>query len=124
VMRKLFSAAVLVAALAAAAVAQDTNPPSRGKAPTEPNGIGRLDARVVDEAGNPVRGVRLELESRRSDGFFCEAWDWTDADGAAVLTLHMGELRLLVKAKGYENQKLNIPAASLNDPVRVTLKKK
>ena len=128
-MRQLLLATLFVTAAFAVAPAQDNTPqaqdiPNMGRAPTEPNGIGRLDARVVDEAGNPVRGVHLKLESRRSDGFYCESWNWTDERGVAVLPpLHMGRLRLIVKAKGYEDQKLEINAANLNEPVRVTLVK-
>lgn len=128
-MRKLLLATLFVAAAFSLAPAQDTTSqgqdiPNMGRAPSEPNGIGRLDARVVDEAGNPVRGVQLKLESRRSDGFFCESWNTTDERGVAVLPpLHMGRLRLVVKAKGYEDQKLDINPANLGTPVRVTLVK-
>jgi hypothetical protein len=31
---------------------------------------------------------------------------------------------LIVKAKGYETLKLNVPAANLNEPLRVTLVRK
>jgi hypothetical protein len=31
---------------------------------------------------------------------------------------------LTVKAKGYETQKINVPADSLNEPFRITLVKK
>ena len=97
-MRKLLLATLFVAATAAFAQAQEIQ--NMGRAPSEPNGIGRLDARVVDEAGNPVKGVRLKLESRRSDGYRCESWNWTDDRGVAVLPpIHMGQLRLVVKAK-------------------------
>ncbi|HLL76494.1 MAG TPA: carboxypeptidase-like regulatory domain-containing protein [Pyrinomonadaceae bacterium] len=128
-MRKLLLATLFVAAAFSVAPAQDNTPqgqdiPNMGRAPSEPNGIGRLDARVVDEAGNPVRGVHLKLESRRTDGFYCESWNWTDERGVAVLPpLHMGRLRLIVKAKGYEDQRLEISAANLSEPVRVTLVK-
>ena len=123
-MRKLLLATLFVAAAFAAAPAQGQDIPNMGRAPSEPNGIGRLDARVVDEAGNPVRGVHLKLESRRSDGFFCESWNWTNERGVAVLPpLHMGTLRLIVKAKGYEDQKLDINPANLSEPVRITLVK-
>src|SRR5918997_497882 len=98
-MRKLFLATLIMAAAFGAARAQDstqTDPPNMGRAPSQPDGIGRLDARVVDEAGNPVKGVRLHLESRRSDGFFCESWNTTDERGLALLPpLHMGRLRLI-----------------------------
>ena len=121
-MRKLLLATFFVAATAAFAQAQEIQ--NMGRAPSEPNGIGRLDARVVDEAGNPVKGVRLKLESRRSDGFFCESWNTTDERGVAVLPpIHMGRLRLIVKAKGYEDQKLDINPANLSEPVRITLVK-
>lgn len=128
-MRKLLLATLFVAAAFTLAPAQDTTSqgqdiPNMGRAPSEPNGIGRLDARVVDEAGNPVRGVHLRLQSRRSDGYFCESWNWTDERGVAVLPpIHMGALRLVVKAKGYKDQKLDINAANLGEPLRVTLAK-
>jgi hypothetical protein len=126
-MRKLFFATLFTAFAFSLALAQDTQPgdiPNMGRAPSEPDGIGRLDARVVDEAGNPVRGVYIKLESRRVNDQFCEAWNTTDARGVAVLpAIHMGQLRLIVKAKGYEDQKLDINASSLGEPVRITLKK-
>ena len=123
-MRKLLLATLFVAAAFALAPAQGQDIPNMGRAPSEPNGIGRLDARVVDEAGNPVRGVSLKLESRRSDGFFCESWNTTDDRGVAVLPpIHMGRLRLVVKAKGYDDQKLDINPANLGEPLRITLVK-
>ncbi len=123
-MRKLLLATLFVAAATVCAAAQSQDIQNMGRAPSEPNGIGRLDARVVDEAGNPVRGAQLKLESRRTDGFFCESWNTTDERGVAVLPpLHMGRLRLVVKAKGYEDQRLDISPASLSEPVRVTLVK-
>jgi hypothetical protein len=130
-MRKLILSALVVAALCSGAPAQqETAPkgdeiPNMGRAPAGPNGIGRVDARVFDEAGNPVNGAQLKLDSQRTDGFFCESWNSTDARGVAVLPpLHMGRLRLTVKAKGYETQKLNLDPATLNEPVRITLMKK
>jgi hypothetical protein len=36
----------------------------------------------------------------------------------------MGTLKLKVKAKGFKTQQLEVPAADLGNPVRVTLKKK
>ena len=129
-MRKLLLATFFVVAAFGLAPAQDSTSqgrdiPNMGRAPSQENGLGRLDARVVDEAGNPVRGVSLKLESRRTDGFYCESWNMTDERGVAVLPpLHMGRLRLIVKAKGYEDQRLDINAANLNEPVRVTLAKK
>lgn len=131
-MRKLFLATIVMAAAFSMAAAQEPSSssnsndiPNMGRAPSEPNGIGRLDARVVDEAGNPVRGASLKLESERSDGYFCESWNSSDARGVSVLPpLHMGSLKLTVKAKGYETQKISVPADTLGEPFRVTLVKK
>jgi hypothetical protein len=132
-MRKLFLATLIIVATFSVAAAQDaattsssqSDIPNMGRAPSEPNGIGRLDARVFDEAGNPVRGAYLKLESERTDGFFCESWNSSDVRGVSVLPpLHMGNLKLIVKAKGYETLKLNVPAANLNEPLRVTLVRK
>ena len=132
-MRKLFLATFVIIATFSVAAAQDaaasspnqSDIPNMGKAPTQPNGIGRLDARVFDDAGNPVRGASLKLESERTDGYFCESWNSSDARGVAVLPpLHMGNLKLIVKAKGYETQKINVDASTLGQPFRVTLVKK
>jgi hypothetical protein len=38
--------------------------------------------------------------------------------------LHMGRLRLVVKAKGYEDQKLDVEPSTLGEPYRITLRKK
>ena len=98
---------------------------SLGIAPKVPNGIGRADVRVFDEKGNPIRNAYVKLESTRSDGFFCESWGETDANGIiALLPIHMGNLKFKVKAKGYESQEFEVPFDQLGDPVRVTLKKK
>ena len=132
-MRKLFLASLLVVAtFGGTALAQDqsgassdSNIPNMGRAPKQPDGIGRLDLRVVDEQGNPVEGVRADLESKRSNGFLCASWNWTNAQGVAVLPpLHMGQLQLKLKAKGFETVKLNLDASSLDQPVRVTMVRK
>ena len=131
-MRKLFLVAFIICTMLTAASAQDNSSssstadiPSQGRAPKEPNGIGRLDLRVVDEQGNPVKGVRADLESRRTDGFLCESWNWTDERGVAVLPpLHMGRLTLKLKAPGYETQRVVVNASSLNEPLRITMVRK
>ena len=130
-MRKLFLVTFMILVSAAGALAQETASqgageiPNMGRAPREPNGIGRLDLRVVDEQGNPVQGVRADLKSNRTDGFTCESWNWTDARGVSVLPpLHMGRLTLTLKAKGFETQKVLVPANSLDQPVRVTMIRK
>ena len=132
-MRKLFLVTLIIAASVSAAVAQ--NPvstslgtgdiPNMGRTPKQPDGIGRLDLRVVDENGNPIEGVRADLESRRITGFQCESWNWTDARGVAVLPpLHMGRLTLKLKAKGFETQKIEVDASSLDQPLRITMVRK
>jgi len=130
-MRKFIFATFLVAATFSAGLAQETAAtnnkeiPNMGRAPKQADGVGRLDLRVVDEDGNPVEGVRADLESHRAGGFLCESWNWTDARGVSVLPpLHMGKLSLKLSAKGYETQKLEINAADLDQPVRVVLHKK
>jgi hypothetical protein len=129
-MSKVLSALLVIAATFAIALSQEpsqsqNDPPSRGVAPKVANGIGRADVRVFDESGNPIRNAYVKLESTRSDGFFCESWDNTDERGIAALPpLHMGTLKLKVKAKGFKAQELEVPVEDLGNPVRVTLKKK
>ena len=101
------------------------DPPSQGIAPKIINGVGRADIRVRDENGNPIKDVYVKLESTRTDGYFCESWDNTNDRGITVLPpIHMGSLKLKIKAKGYQTVELEVPADQLGEPVRVTLKKK
>ncbi|MDT5268023.1 MAG: hypothetical protein QOH49_209 [Acidobacteriota bacterium] len=125
-MRRLFIATLLVVSAFGAASAQTNNEiPNMGRAPKQADGVGRLDLRIVDENGNPVQGVRADLQSKRTGGFLCESWNWTDARGVAVLPpLHMGKLSLKLSAKGYETQKIEVDAANLDQPVRIVLQKK
>lgn len=130
-MRKLFLVAFIVCAAFVPSFAQEgsqqnpNNPPSQGRAPRQLDGIGRLDLRVVDEQGNPVRGVFAELESKRLNGMFCESWNSTDAIGRAVLPpIHMGRLTLKLKADGYEKQTVQVDPNRLDEPVRITLVRK
>ena len=140
-MRKLIFTTFIFAAMAGTALSQEpppqdaatqsaaagsaaAGPPNLGRAPTTPNGIGRLDLRVVDEGGEPVRGVNAKLDSRRTDGYFCEAIQITDARGAATMVLHMGRLTLKLKAPGFQKQEIKVLANSLNEPVRVTMIRK
>jgi hypothetical protein len=125
-MRRLIIAAILVASAFGAASAQTNNEiQNMGRAPKQTDGVGRLDLRVVDADGNPVQGVRADLQSKRAGGFLCESWNWTDARGVSVLPpLHMGALKLKLSAKGYETQTIQVDAASLDQPVRVVLQRK
>ena len=129
-MSKFLASVVLVAAIFTVGLAQDqsqnpNDPPSKGVAPKTENGIGRADVRIVDENGNPVKDAHVKLESNRTDGYFCESWDNTNEQGITVLPpIHMGNLKLIVKAKGFKKMELNVPASSLDEPVRVTLVRK
>lgn len=129
-MSKVLSIAFIICGAFAMAVAQEPTrnndePPSQGIAPKVINGIGRADVRVRDEKGNRIKNAYVKLESTRTDGFFCESWNNTDERGLAVLLpIHMGSLKLMIKAKGYQSQELDVPADQLGEPVRVTLKKK
>jgi hypothetical protein len=132
-MRKLFIAALIIAASFSLSLAQGqqdgmqngSDIPNMGRAPAQPDGIGRLDLRIVDEQGNPVKGAFAKLESERSNGFFCESWNSTNDRGVAVLPpIHMGQLTLVVKAKGYKTLKMEVPTNSLSEPVRVVLHRK
>jgi hypothetical protein len=129
-MSKFLISLFLVAATFSVGLAQDqsqnpNDPPNMGVAPKTENGVGRLDLRVVDESGNPIGDAYAKLESTRTDGYYCESWNDTNERGVAVLPpIHMGRLKLKVKAKGYRTLELEVPASSLNEPVRVTMVKK
>jgi len=127
-MSKVLSVSFIILSAFAVASAQEPNrddSPSTGIAPKVINGVGRADVRVRDEKGNPIKDAYVKLESTRTDGFFCESWNDTDTRGIAALpAIHMGHLKLKIKAKGYQTQELEIPFEQLGDPVRVTLKKK
>ena len=128
-MSKVLSIVFVIIAAFAIAVAQEPNrnddPPSTGVAPKAINGVGRADVRVYDEHGNPIKDAYVKLESSRTDGFFCESWNTTDARGLAALPpLHMGNLKFKIKAKGYQSQEVIVPFSDLGEPIRVTMKHK
>ena len=124
-MRRLIIASLLLISAFGAASAQNNEIPNMGRAPKQADGVGRLDLRVVDEDGRPVEGVRADLQSKRTGGFLCESWNWTDARGVAVLPpLHMGKLSLKLSAKGYQTQNIQVDSGSLDQPVRIVLHKK
>ena len=129
-MTKILSLLLIIIGIFSLALAQEPtrtldDPASQGIAPKVTNGIGRADVRVFDESGNPIRNAYVKLESTRTDGFFCESWGDTDERGIiALLPIHMGSLKLKVKAKGYHSTMLDVPTEQLAEPVRVTLKRK
>ena len=123
-MKKLILAvAVCLSFVAVPAAAQNNSEiPNRGVAPKTSDGLGRLDLRVFDSEGRPVRGAQAKLVSERRGGFVCETWNTTDARGVAVLPpLHVGSLRLSIKAPGFRQQTLTLAPSDLGRPVRVTL---
>ena len=133
-MRKSILVTLIVVAAFSAALAQQGGIPAPeteqdfarlAVAPKQINGIGRLVLNIVDENGNPVKDVYAHLESNRTDGFLCESWSSTNAIGFAALPpIHMGNLKLKLKAKGYQKQEIVVPLESLSQPVRVVLRKK
>lgn len=129
-MSKFLISLFLVAGIFTVGLAQNqpqnpNDPPNMGAAPKEVNGVGRLDLRVVDQDGNPIENAFAKLESTRTDGYFCESWNNTNERGVAVLPpIHMGTLKLKIKAKGFKTMEIEVPASSLNEPVRVTMVRK
>ena len=131
-MRKLFLVVFIIAAMFTAALAQQTGEslnasiPNMGRAPKGLDGVGRVDARILDEQGNPVKGAKVELKSNRTGGRLCEAWNWSNVSGQAVLPpLHMGQqLKLTIQAPGFQKQTVTLNASNLNEPVIIKLIRK
>jgi hypothetical protein len=135
-MRKLLTAAFIIAAAFTFCLAQQGTTTTSStqsledlakiaRAPLQPDGIGRAVVIVRDENNNPVKGAYAKLESVWGGDNFCESWATTGEKGAVALPpLHMGQLKLMVKAKGYQTQKIDVSASSLSEPVLVTLNKK
>ena len=131
-MRKLFIAGLILAAAFSLAFAQQEtnqqpleNITRLAQAPRQPDGLGRAVVIVSDKDGNPVRNAYAKLDSVWGGDNFCESWGSTNDQGAIALNpIHMGKLKLMVKAKGYMTQKIEVDASSLSEPVRVTLTRK
>lgn len=127
-MRKLFLVVLIVAATFTIGLAQQSGSSTQnmGRAPIGEDGVGRVDARVLDDQGNPIKGAKVELKSKRTGGRLCEAWNWSNAFGQAVLPpLHMGQqLKLTIQAPGYVKQTISLDASSLKDPVVIKLVRK
>jgi hypothetical protein len=132
-MRKLFLAALIIAAAFSMGLAQqgpnETKPTNEllkmGRAPGANDGIGRAVIEVKDANGNPVPSAYVTLSSIWGGDNFCESYGAVNSDGViALLPIHMGKLKLKVKAKGYKTQEITIDPATLNAPVAVKLEKK
>jgi hypothetical protein len=131
-MRKLFLVVLIVAATFTVGLAQQSGSSkpmdvqNMGRAPLGPDGVGRVDARILDDQGNPVQGAKVELKSKRTGGRLCEAWNWSNTAGQAVLPpLHMGQqLKLTIQAPGFVKQTISLDAGSLREPVVIRLVRK
>jgi CHAT domain-containing protein/predicted negative regulator of RcsB-dependent stress response len=104
----------------------NSEPPNKGRAPKKLDDLGRMDLRVVDEAGNPIKGAKGRLSTQRPNGIDCDCWEVTNEAGRAVLPpLHIGKvLKLEVNAPGYEPLQQIVPPEQLAAPFKVTLKAK
>lgn len=131
-MRKLLTAALIITGSLSLAMGQGINTPQSTEdiirlahAPGQPDGIGRAVVVVVDQNGAPVGNAYIKLASVWGGDNLCESWGSTNSAGVIALNpIHMGHLKLKIKAKGYQTETVEIPATSLNEPVRVTLHKK
>src|SRR5688500_13830749 len=119
-MRKLFLAALIITASFSVGLAQQgpyENKPTgellkMGRAPNQPGGIGRAVIQVLDEQGNPIPVAFTTLSSIWGGDQFCESYGRVNQDGViALLPIHMGKLKLKVKAKGYRNYETTIDPA-------------
>ena len=103
-----------------------SEPPNMGHAPQGLDGIGRMDLRVTDETGQPVKDVKAQLSTDRPNGFHCDCENVTDATGRALMNpIHVGKvLKLKLKANGYEPQELTVAPQAMGQPYRVTMNRK
>jgi hypothetical protein len=131
-MRKLFFAALIIAAAFSVGLAQGPNETKStdellkmGRAPGSTDGIGRAVIEVQDMNGNRVPFAMVNLSSIWGGDHFCESYGQVNKDGViALLPIHMGKLKLKIKAKGYRTQEIEIDPSTLNEPVVVKLEKK
>lgn len=130
-MRKLFFAALIIAAAFSLGLAQQGQNQTTeellkmGRAPQATDGVGRAVIEVEDEQGKPVPFALVNLSSIWGGDNFCESYGQVNRDGViALLPIHMGRLKLKVKAKGYVTYETTIDPSALNEPVVVKLEKK
>lgn len=129
-MRKLFLAALIIAAAFSAGLAQTQNQSTdemlrMGRAPGGVDAIGRAVIQVEDMNGNPVPLAFVTLSSIWGGDHYCESYGGVNRDGViALLPIHMGKLKLKVKAKGYKTYETVIDPSALGNPVVVKLEKK
>jgi hypothetical protein len=109
----------------------NNNPPSNtaegtlGHGPRGQNHSVRMDLRVVDETGEPVRGVKTKLWSeRQSNGLLCETLHTTDARGKVLMDpIHFTKnLQLKLEAKGFEPQMIQVDPSQLDRPFKAVMR--
>jgi hypothetical protein len=132
-MRKLFLAALIIAAAFSVGLAQQGPNQNQtteellkmGRAPEAVDAIGRAVIQVEDMNGNPVPVAFVTLSSIWGGDHYCESYGGVNRDGViALLPIHMGKLKLKVKAKGYKPFETTIDPSTLSAPVMVKLEKK
>ena len=132
-MRKLFLAALIIVAAFSLGLAQQGPTETKstdelrrmGRAPGATDGIGRAVIEVLDMNGNPVPTAFVTLSSIWGGDHFCESYGGVNGDGViALLPIHMGKLKLKIKAKGYRTEEITIDPSTLTEPVVVKLEKK
>jgi len=106
--------------------AANNEPPNMGHAPKGLDGIGRMDLRLVDQDGNPVKGAKARLATKRPNGISCDCWENTGDNGRALLPpIHVGKvLKLEIKAPGFQSLEQIVTPEDLARPYRVTLQAK
>jgi hypothetical protein len=98
-----------------------------GHGPRPRNPTVRMDLRVVDETGRPVRGVKTKLWSeRQSNGLLCETVHMTDPCGGVLMDpIHITKtLQLKLEARGFEPQMIQVDPAQLDRPFRAVMQAK
>jgi CHAT domain-containing protein/tetratricopeptide (TPR) repeat protein len=110
-------------------VANNTpNEPTFGHGPTNSSRPSvRMDLRVVDQDGNPIKGVKAKLESERgADGLLCECTHFTDGAGKVLMDpIHFNHtLSLALNANGFEPLQISVDPSELNQPYKVALQAK
>jgi hypothetical protein len=98
-----------------------------GHAPRNGNPSVRMDLRVVDETGKPVRGVKTKLWSeRQSNGLLCETIHTTGECGNVLMDpIHITKtLQLKLEAKGFEPQMIQVDPSQLDRPFKAVMQAK
>jgi CHAT domain-containing protein len=102
-----------------------SEPPNEGAAPRVPDGKGRMDLRVTDETGNPIKGLVAQLQSLRPGGLSCQSWATTGALGRALTPPQrmLDTVKLVLNPPDAPAQELVLSSRELAQPVRVVVSK-